>query len=353
MPLGIPVLMYSHSYKKMTSAAVVFGLDYTNSRFRLDGCVSDARSVYDCLIACRLFDSGNIHLYTEETDAASTTKRGILAVLAALAQNTTIRHVLIYFAGHGTSVVDFGEEEVDGRDEAIVPTDYTGERHQLITDDEIRIVLGTFGTDTKVSVLFDCCHSGTLCDLVYSLDTGTTKSSKQNGVACLADITVISSCRDSQAALEEIGPDGRTYGVFTSKFVRFMNAAPNPLLVTTYSIAEATYDPEQYSTQTPVVTSSRAIDRSTPFFRSLVSTPTTPTPPGTHVVVPQTGGSPNDIVKGTSEHESKVETVQPTTDPQKHQTSESIIAWLCLALVVLIGSYCLYKFFRLRTSMFG
>jgi hypothetical protein len=264
----------------MKSRAVIFGLDYSTSENALYGCVNDATNIATCLHKLGLYDQ--IDLYTE---TVSTTYKGIHDVLASAAADTTLSRVFIFFAGHGTQRMDGNNDESDGQDECIVPSDYWDESNtprddRLIKDDALREVLSRFGKDTKVTALFDCCTSGTVCDMRYILNTREgTSTVQENYVECAADITVISSCLDKQPALEEIrAGTSRPSGVFTSRFIEYMynTAITSPMDCTTLHIASAIYKMMEDGDylQVPVVTSSRALDETSRLFMSTQAVPT-------------------------------------------------------------------------------
>jgi hypothetical protein len=275
-----------------STRAVIFGLDYSTSSNALHGCANDANNIATCLKMLGLYDK--IDVYTDKSSPVSTTYMGILDILTSLASDTTLSRVFIFFAGHGTQLMDItnkddyeedGDEgndkgdETDGKDECIVPSDFWDELNnqmpeKLISDDILRVVLSRFGKDTKVTALFDCCHSGTVCDLRYVLDTTKgTYNVLENYEACAADITVISSCLDTQLSIEEIrAGNSRPSGVFTSRFIEYMYnmTTTSPIDCTTLHISSAIYNMMKDGDylQIPVVSSSRVLDETSRLFLS-------------------------------------------------------------------------------------
>jgi hypothetical protein len=246
----------------MTSVALIFGLNYVDSHVTtLTGCINDATQVHTCLRTLLMYEK--VYLHTDDMPVNMTTKDRILQLLKELTMDRTLTRVFIYFAGHGSNIQDKDHDEQDGHDEVIVCSDGL-----LITDDEICRVLGAFGEGTKVTAVFDCCNSGTICDLVYTMDTQslqTIRSVGNQSKECVADITVISSCRDNQQALEVRDVNGVSKGVFTSKFLDVIRGCEDPMSLTTYNLASATNMNGMY-TQIPVVTSSRPLMASSVFF---------------------------------------------------------------------------------------
>jgi hypothetical protein len=70
--------------------------------------------------------------------------------------------VFFQFSGHGSQVRDRGpkDELADHKDEILCPADLDWNT-RLITDDDIGAWLKGFPAGTKITVVLDCCHSGT------------------------------------------------------------------------------------------------------------------------------------------------------------------------------------------------
>lgn len=73
-------------------------------------------------------------------------------------------------AGHGGQTKDLDGDEDDGYDEVIYPVDFRQVGH--ITDDEMhRILVKPLQPGTRLTAIFDSCHSGTALDLPYIYST--------------------------------------------------------------------------------------------------------------------------------------------------------------------------------------
>lgn len=83
------------------------------------------------------------------------------AQLARLVSLTAPGDALFFhYSGHGTQVpTDHDDPEVDGLDEAIVPVDMN-----LIVDDDLRSIFCQLPLGARMTMLADCCHSGTMMD---------------------------------------------------------------------------------------------------------------------------------------------------------------------------------------------
>ncbi|MEM7077145.1 MAG: caspase family protein [Pseudomonadota bacterium] len=124
---------------------------------RLEGPVEDAKAMQRILSTRLAFAPENINMLLD--DAA--TKANILAAIAELAdQAGADDEVYIHFAGHGSQIEDYNNDEEDGFDETLLAYDSRTEEVLDIVDDELAVALRKFNTDNLVVVL-DSCHSGT------------------------------------------------------------------------------------------------------------------------------------------------------------------------------------------------
>lgn len=68
---------------------------------------------------------------------------------------------VLYFAGHGTQIADRRPyDELDELDEGICLYDYRGDGDRLLRDDTLGIWIDDLNA-RRVTVILDCCHSGT------------------------------------------------------------------------------------------------------------------------------------------------------------------------------------------------
>jgi hypothetical protein len=210
--------------------AVCFGLNYEGLPFALKGCVNDATTMQ------KILEKNGYQTSLHATNDATTMSR-MLSVLFNLAMSTwsdpTISNVWIYYAGHGTQVTDVDRDEADRLDEAIVPSDcrVTG----VITDDQLFRLLQCFHPRCVVSLFFDCCHSGSMCDLPYSytMSGGSTTpiaKAETNKRALRGAVRVLSGCLDNQKVGESSGlmALGQVSGATTSALWAIVASNPNP-----------------------------------------------------------------------------------------------------------------------------
>ncbi len=119
----------------------------------LRGCVADAR-----LWAKTLKGLG---FKTELLLDGDATRAGILKGLEKLVRDSRPGDVLAFqFSGHGTQFKDKdSDEEGDGKDEAIVPVDYTV--GPCVLDDEQFEAFQKLPEGVSLTCFYDCCHNGT------------------------------------------------------------------------------------------------------------------------------------------------------------------------------------------------
>lgn len=229
----------------MSAAALVIGVNYTTCAhgMRLRGCHNDAYNMRRFLIDERGVAENDVELLVdaEDTPHATTRSRIIEAIhdLAAASRERKLERVYVHYSGHGTQVVDHEGEEADGKDEAIVPSDC--HRAGVIKDDEIGRLLDAFDPDTCVMLVFDCCHSGTMCDLpvkmtsegVVAAQCSASESLSARECKDRCKVIAISGCKDWQVSMDAFNVRGKRdfSGAMTSSLLHVLrtNPATTPL----------------------------------------------------------------------------------------------------------------------------
>jgi len=202
--------------------AVVIGINYTGKPNALKGCVNDALDIREMLVKKYEFRPQDIQVLVDDTRGAP----GVPAlpptkVNVTSAFNNMIKeirngdHIVFTFSGHGVQAgADNGtRDESDGRDECLLLSD------GVLTDDEFSAMLARIPVGVKVSIITDCCHSGTMCDLKHcAVSDAPFKSVRRleetRAPAQRADIIHFASAFDNQTASD---------GSFEGKWV----VAPN------------------------------------------------------------------------------------------------------------------------------
>ena len=119
------------------------------------------------------------------------TKEEFKATLKAFV-STPLDRLVFYYSGHGSTTRDNNNDEVDGRDECLVF------RNGNVVDDEVASIINTNNKCKKVTLIADCCHSGTIFDI---------PSTNPN-------ITTFSAAKDNQYAAQ-VTAERKECGIFT------------------------------------------------------------------------------------------------------------------------------------------
>lgn len=143
----------------MADKALLIGINNYLSVSRLRGCVRDVESMRELLIGVFGFAPDNVG--TLEDDQA--VKDEIRQRMAWLFQDVGEGdRVVLHFSGHGSYTADLDGDEDDGRDELICLYDMDfDDPDTYFLDDELRAWSRTKPEGVRLTVVLDCCHSGT------------------------------------------------------------------------------------------------------------------------------------------------------------------------------------------------
>ena len=143
--------------------ALLVGINYPGTPHALRGCVNDVNTMSDILTRQFGFTTTEKRMLTD----ASATTANILDRLSWLVEGAAAGDVLYFhYSGHGSQVVNtnYGTDvEPDGKDEVIVPVDMNW-RDKMITDDQLKAIFGRVPAGVNLTVVMDCCHSGSILD---------------------------------------------------------------------------------------------------------------------------------------------------------------------------------------------
>ena len=202
--------------------ALLVGINYTGTQYKLDGCINDVNSIKE-----RITSEGftNINILTDLT-SKKPTRDNILNEFKNLLINSQAGDLLLFFySGHGSYTLDRNNDEQDGYDELIIPCDFKG-----IIDDELKSIIQTNLKENVTLVgLFDSCFSGTVLDLKYQyLDSLNydkyTENSKQ--LETKGNVLMISGCTDNQTSADAFF-NGKPNGALTWSFLETLNQNKN------------------------------------------------------------------------------------------------------------------------------
>jgi len=215
----------------MTTRALLIGVEsyphFPDARLR--GPVADVRLMAAALTQLGLNEQ-DLRLLLDEAATAA----GVRAALAGLADATGPGDgVVLYYSGHGSQRARAAPEgqEADGREEVLVPydSDHGDGENTDIPDDEIAAWLaGICERAASVTLVFDCCHSGSLdrrdgarrvpSDRRPRVGPRPVRRAQTRGgsgwLALSPRYTLLAACRDDEVSREIDTPQGR-HGALT------------------------------------------------------------------------------------------------------------------------------------------
>lgn len=175
------------------------GINYSGPN-KLKGCIEDSDSLSS------YFEGKG---FSCDKLTSNQTRRNILSRLNSLSQDSIQgeRNFVIQYSGHGSNSPDQNGDERDGRDEFLVSSDIA-----LISDDELSSILRNFHPDSRILLIADACHSGSIFDLPYNYSTINCPDDAENEVQSIEEsgffkenklpfeqkIIAISGCTDAQ-----------------------------------------------------------------------------------------------------------------------------------------------------------
>lgn len=225
-----------------TRRALLIGINYRGSDCALSGCINDALNAKSLLSAHYSFSEDNILLLTDDTPLKPT-RKNILAAWEWLVSGAPassfqpgakyaeplLKGASLYFhySGHGSSVKDKDGDEVDGKDEALVPIDC--DDAGLIIDDEVRKALvDKVPHGCRLTAVMDCCYSGSNFDLLwnYSASSGSSFVLKKEGqyAPTAAEVIMLSGCKDNQYS-SDLSRGSQSCGALTYSLIKVLEEA--------------------------------------------------------------------------------------------------------------------------------
>jgi hypothetical protein len=141
----------------MTKRAFLIGINrYQVAGSDLRGCVNDVKDLSAALIEFHGFRKSDIGVVTDLAATKKAMEAGIKALLRASKKGDV---AVLHYSGHGSHVPDDNRDESDGRDETLCPADLDWD--EPFRDDWLRKTLDGMNAGVKLTVIMDCCHSGT------------------------------------------------------------------------------------------------------------------------------------------------------------------------------------------------
>ena len=187
---------------KINKKALLYGINYYNTPYRLSGCLNDAQEIKNLLLSSN-FKEENIKLYDDSISSIrKPTRKNMLEDFTNLVKSgNSGDELFFYYSGHGSNILDKNGDEKDGYDELIIPCDFNP-----IIDDELKqIIKDNLKENVTLIALFDCCFSGSVLDLKYQyLDSMNNDRTTvySNELDTKGNVVMISGCADNQTSSE-------------------------------------------------------------------------------------------------------------------------------------------------------
>lgn len=132
----------------------------------LRGCVSDVEKFRSLLAEDFQFPPGQIHTLTDD----EVVKSNVVHELEWLLKGAKSGDQLVFmFAGHGSQTADLDGDEPDGVDELLCLHDMDfDDPETYLLDDDIYRFTKRLSEGVLLTIIFDCCHSGTATRMLLS-----------------------------------------------------------------------------------------------------------------------------------------------------------------------------------------
>jgi hypothetical protein len=141
----------------MAKKALLIGIN----RYRIDGadlrgCVNDVKNIRAVLTRYFAFATADIITLTDLQATGKSMQSAIQTLVKGAKKGDVL---LLHYSGHGANVPDNDGDEADQRDEILCPTDLDWKKPLL--DDWLRKTFDGLRAGVSLTVIMDCCHSGT------------------------------------------------------------------------------------------------------------------------------------------------------------------------------------------------
>lgn len=248
--------------------ALLVGINYKGSGpNELYGCINDTNNTKSLLE--QKFAFKNFIFLTDDTNKKPT-KLNIIGEFTNLLVNAVSGDTLFFlYSGHGTRTIDLNKDELDGRDEMIVPIDATNIQSCIVDDELNQIIKSNLKPGVKLFALFDSCFSGTVLDLKYNYldsDNLNNLTTNSNVAETSGQVIMISGCKDSQTSADayvNYGGKDISAGAMTFSFLKTINDKGTNISLKTLIESMRTLLKENAYDQIPQLSSGKPIDVNT------------------------------------------------------------------------------------------
>jgi hypothetical protein len=205
--------------------ALLIGIDYLDSpENRLKGCIDDVVNMREILISQFQYAPNNITTLRDDSADPTLMPTGanMVAQLKRIFENSVhYSEIWIHYSGHGSQTQDANSVNHSGYDEFLVPCDYAMGGTFIFDRDLYALVRLA---KCRVFLLFDCCYSGTLCDLQWSFDyqygNYFARTMNNENVIENQQIYMFSGCKERETSADVFDASANEWvGAFTEAFL--------------------------------------------------------------------------------------------------------------------------------------
>ncbi|GKU97995.1 hypothetical protein SLEP1_g11055 [Rubroshorea leprosula] len=236
--------------RRPTKRAMLCGVSYKSRKFELKGTVNDVKNMRELLMNKFGYPKEYIRVLTEEEPRQEfiPTKENMLSSLKWLVEDSHPGDSLVFFySGHGLRKRDFDEDELDGFDETICPSDFSN-TGMIVDNDLNSILVCPLKNGVKLHAIVDSCHSGTILDLPCVYDRkekrwNNNRPPSGNYKSTAGGLAIsIGACTDEQNAADSSTFTGKMDGVLTYLLVDLLKKFPGPTYGDLLDLMEETMD---------------------------------------------------------------------------------------------------------------
>ncbi len=178
----------------MAKRAVLIGINkYQVPGSDLNGCVNDVKNLSGALKTYYGFADKDI---TTLTDLKATKKAMQAAIQKLIIGGKKGDTLLLHYSGHGSNVPDDNGDEADHRDEILCPTDLDWK--DTLRDDWLRKTFNRLCKGVSLTVIMDCCHSGTITRAILPPDAPV----RERFLPCPLDLMATESGRKLRGVVQ-------------------------------------------------------------------------------------------------------------------------------------------------------
>jgi len=208
--------------------ALLIGINYKGIEdSELTGCIDDVLRMRDMLIQELGYQDKNIIVLRDDTDNRDLypTKKNIIQWFEEFVLNKQDEDELwFHYSGHGSIRRDRSNDEKENIDSVLVPNDF--QTNGVILDDDIYSIIKD--VNCRLFLLFDCCHSGSICDLPWSVQYDNnkllTKTNINTNKHKNPNIDAISGSTDTQLSMENYNEFlQKKVGALTNAFLMLLH----------------------------------------------------------------------------------------------------------------------------------